>query len=320
VIRDCHFVLVISYNQPKICPSASWNSTGITFADNNTVGSQPSNIFIDATNAIYVSSQSLNLVRMWSAGSMNLTRTLSGNLNNTYGLFVTLNGDIYVDNGTNGQVDKWAINTIDSILVMNVASTCFSLFVDINDTLYCSMEDQHQVVEISLNNPSTNTTTIAAGTGSSGSTSNMLSYPRGIFVHINFDLYVADCGNDRIQLFHFGQLNATTIVGNGSSVTITLNCPTGIILDADGYLFIVDMNNHRIVESGPDGLQCIAGCSGTGGSAPNQLNHPQSLAFDSFGNLFVVDKDNGRIQQFLLDTSSCSKYNYILSNESKHKG
>jgi len=306
VIHDYHFVLVISFNQPTICPTASWNATGITFA-NNTVVSQPNNIFVDVGNAVYVSSQSLNLVQIWSAGSQTPTRNLSGNLNNPYGLFVTVNGDIYVDNGNNGQVVKWAGNTTNSIIVMNVTSTCFSLFVDINNTLYCSLENQHQVVETLLDNNSPNPNTIVAGTGSPGSTSNMLNQPQGIFVNINLDLYVADCGNDRIQLFNFGQLNGTTVPVNGPSGTITLDCPSGIILDADDYLFIVDSLNSRIIGSGPAGFRCVVGCSGNSGSASDQLNNPQSLAFDSLGNLFVVDQNNSRIQQFLLTAGPCSK-------------
>ncbi len=315
----CHFVSVISYNRPKICPSALWNSNGITFANQNTVGLQPTNIFVDVTDAVYVSSQSLNFVQIWSGGSTIPTRNLSNNCNDKCGLFVTVNGDIYVDNTQTSQVVKWSLNTTNSISVMAAPSTCFSLFVDINNTLYCSIENQHQVVKNFLGNNNPNTFTVVAGTGSPGSTSSMLNYPQGIFVNTNFDLYVADCNNNRIQLFHSGQLNATTVAGNGFSGAINLLCPTGVILDADNYLFIADNRNHRIIGSGPDGFRCVAGCSGIVGSASDQLRRPQSLAFDSFGNLFVADWNNGRIQQFLLDTSSCSMYYNNSLYNSKHR-
>ena len=77
---------------------------------------------------------------------------------------------------------------------MNVNSSCTGLFIDINDTLYCSMySNHHQVVKRWLNDTDM-TSTIAAGTGTSGSASNELNGPDGIFVDVNFDLYVADCG------------------------------------------------------------------------------------------------------------------------------
>jgi sugar lactone lactonase YvrE len=57
---------------------------------------------------------------------------------------------------------------------------------------------------------------------------------------------VADCGNHRIQHFGLGELNGTTIAGSGANETVDLNRPVGIILDADGNLFVSDMQNNRI--------------------------------------------------------------------------
>jgi hypothetical protein len=244
---------------------------------------------------------------VWFNNSINLTRTISGDLSSPYGVFVTTSGDIYVDDGQlNGRVDKWTLNTNSSVPVMYVGSACYGLFVDINDTLYCSLRTFNQVVTTSLNSVSNITRTVA-GTGIAGSAANMLYYPEGIFVDISFDLYVADYQNNRIQLYQFGQLNATTIAGSGSpNPTITLNGPSGIVLDADAYLFIVDCLNSRIVGSGPNGFRCLAGCFG-GGPASNQLSSPQTLSFDSYGNMFVTDWGNDRIQKFILLTNSCGK-------------
>jgi len=247
---------------------------------------------------------------VWFDNSINPTRTISGNLASPWSLFVTTSGDIYVDNGNpNGRVDKWELNTNSSVPAMYVGSSCLGLFVDINDTLYCSLCNLHQVVTKSLNSDSNITRTVA-GNGTAGSTSNMLSGPHGIFVNINLDLYVADYGNNRIQLFQFGQLNATTVAS--SSPTITLDGPTGIVLDADGYLFIVDCGNNRIVGSGLNGFRCLVGCSEIGSSASNELWSPQTLGFDSYGNIFVTDWTNNRIQKFVLSTNSCGKYMKIF--------
>ena len=93
----------------------------------------------------------------------------------------------------------------------------------------------------------------------------MLSHPTGIFVTESLDLYVAEWGNDRVQLFRSGELNGTTVAGNGSIGTISLYGPTGVVLDADGYLFIVNYGSGSIVGSGPYGFRCLVGCSGGGG-------------------------------------------------------
>ena len=190
---------------------------------------------------------------------------------------------------------------------MNVTSKCLSLFIDLQQTLYCSNNAEHKVVKMSLTSGS-NTPIIAAGNGTNGSEAHLLSYPQRLFVDKKLNLYVADWGNDRIQLFSLDQLNATTVAGSGAPGTITLNHPSTVILDADGYLFISDNYNNRIVRSGPFGFQCLLGCSGVAGTASNQLNIPRGISFDSYGNLFVVDGGNKRVQKFLLQTNSCGKH------------
>jgi sugar lactone lactonase YvrE len=238
-------------------------------------------------------------------------RNISISYYDPYQLFVTINGDGYVNSAYAYYglyyVNKWTINATSNILYSNTGGYCFGIFVDVSNTLYCSITDLHEVIKIWLGD-STNTWTTVAGTGSLGSTASMLYYPKGIFVDINFNLYVADCYNSRIQLFQLGQSNALTVAGYGASGTITLSYPTGVVLDADKYLFIVDCYNHRIVASGPNGFRCLVGCSG-GGSASNQLLYPWSIAFDSYGNIFVADTNNNRIQKFILATNSCGNYN-----------
>jgi hypothetical protein len=236
---------------------------------------------------------------VWHENSNNPTNIISGNFTNPESLFVTSNGDIYIDDGQiNGRVQKWIAKTGTFVTVMNVNSRCSGLFVDTNDTLYCSMFERHQVVKKSLNDPEMTSVIVAAGTGSPGSASNELRQPMGIFVDVNFDLYVADCGNGRVQLFQSGELNGLTLAGNGSpNPIIILKWPTGIVLDAEKYLFIVDSSNHRIVGSGLNGFRCLVGCYAQG-SQSNRLNQPVSLSFDRSGNIFVADQRNSRIQKF----------------------
>jgi hypothetical protein len=153
--------------------------------------------------------------------------------------------------------------------------------------------------------------TIAAGSGAWGSAPNQLWVPRGIFVDVNFDLYVADAANNRIQLFQSGELNGTTIAGNNSlNPTIALKHPNGIVLDAQKYLFIVDSHEHRIVGSGPNGFRCLVGCQGWG-SQSNQLSFSWTLSFDSSGNMFVIDQGWNRIQKFFFFENSCGKFKIV---------
>ena len=190
---------------------------------------------------------------------------------------------------------------------MSVCKQCAGMFLDSNNDLYCSQYDAHQVIRRSLPS-SSNPTSIVAGTGCPGSAKNMLNYPQGIFVTLNFDLYVADTWNNRIQLFRSGETDASTVAGNGSNgTTISLSRPSGVVLDADGSLFIVDRGRHRIVRSSSLGWQCLVGCTGVLGAASDHLNNPTTMNFDSDGNLLVSDSGNNRIQKFFLATNSCGR-------------
>ncbi len=212
---------------------------------------------------------------------------------------MTSNGDIYIHGGANSLVQKWIAKTNTFVTVMNVNSSCVSLFVDANDTLYCSMYDRHQVVKRSLNDPEMTSIVVAAGTGRPGSAVNELYRPWGIFVDVNFNLYVADSENNRVQLFQSGESNGITVAGDGSpNPTINLFRPSGIVLDAEKYLFIADAYNERIVGSGLNGFRCLVGCYGKG-SQFNLWNIPSSFSFDRSGNMFVVYEYGNRIQKFM---------------------
>ncbi|CAF1391947.1 unnamed protein product [Rotaria sp. Silwood1] len=102
---------------------------------------------------------------------------------------------------------------------------------------------------------------VVAGTGCPGPVPNTLDHPHGIFVDEQLNLYVADTDNNRIQLFSPGQTQAMTVAGFGAKSYFILNRPTDIALDADGYLYIVESQNYRIIRSMPNGFRCLVGCS-----------------------------------------------------------
>ena len=305
-----HRSLGTTYNQPKLSSCASWNPNATTFTNYtaNTISSAV--VFVNPNNTMYITaSASLMQALVWTENSLVPAQSLSTGFMQPGGLFITNTSDVYVVNGaSNGRIN-WCtrIGTIDAI-VTNGNETCFSLVTDANDNLYCSLSLSHKVTRRSLN-MSSNTTVVVAGNGSPGSSSFLLTVPRGILLTSSFDLYVADCGNNRVQLFPSGQLSATTVAGNGASDAIFLSCPVAVTLDNDGYLFIVDQNNHRIIGSGFSGFRCIVGCSGQNGPASYQLQYPRSMAFDANRSLLVADWGNSRVQKFEFATQLCGECN-----------
>lgn len=287
-----------------MCPTAAWDPNGITFANATTIGNYSRDLFITTNDRIYSFNQENQTILIWFNGSM---KSIEINITKLRSIFVTNKDEILIGNReTNGTVHKCVFNSKRCVPVMNINSSCYDLFVDINDILYCSQDKLHQVVKKSLTGTEPTPTT-AAGTGTNGASSKELNRPLGIFVHENLDLYVADCRNNRVQLFQSKQRNGMTVVGHGSVIpTVRLSCPTGIVLDLNKYIFIADGGNNRIVGSGPNGFRCIIGCTGES-SQPYQLSQPRALSFDSHGNIFVTDRKNKRIQKFNFISRSCGK-------------
>ena len=232
---------------------------------------------------------------------------------NPYTIFATPNGDIYAGDNQHGQVSRWLPNATSSVPAMLIQETCWGLFVDTSGRLYCSLGTLHYIVSMALGDIRKRLK-LVAGKNYSGLTPDTFNGPDGIFVDAAFNLYVADCYNNRIQFFSQGELNATTVAGSGASGAIYLNHPACVVLDHDGYLFIADSGHNRVVASGPNGFYCVIGCSGLAGAAADKLNDPEGLSFDSFGNLWVTDNGNSRVQKFTLEDNPHGKHFHLHHN------
>ncbi|CAF1678950.1 unnamed protein product, partial [Adineta ricciae] len=287
-----------AFNQPKFCSKSVWSQNGMTVADQFTLGSKPSALFIDKKNLIYSINRETMKILVWHQGNIEPTKTIFTGFFNSSSLFVALNGDIYIDNGARSAVKAWILNKKVFIDAMSVFSSCTSLFIDLNDYLYCSMSNHHQIIKKRLHERIM-TWTSAAGTGVKGSSSTELDNPYGIFIDSSSNLYVTDCGNDRIQKFRPNVVGGTTEVGRAlpARFQYSLSCPTGITLDAQGFLFVVDSKNHRVLRSGISHMRCVLGCDGISIKS-TQFLFPSTLAFDSDGNMFVMDSGNHRIRKF----------------------
>jgi len=304
----------LSFNQPRFCSNATWNSNGTTFASSSTIGNYPWDIFITTNNDIYVPNRDAGTILVWVNASLTLTDRIIINSTRIFSTFAAEDNSLFFSfeiNSTYNAVGKVMSNMSSYVVVFECSSICYDVFIDIDNSIYCSMSGEHRIIK-----KSSNSVKIIAGTGVADSTSYTLNAPNDIFVDTNFDLYVADTANNRIQLFQSGQSQAITVAGSGSlNQTILLNRPTSIVLDDNKYLFIVEYDGSRIIRSGPNGFECLVGGNGIG-SLPNQLRIPRSMSFDSFGNIFVADDNNHRIQKFSLMTNSCQTIpsSHLLSN------
>jgi len=190
----------------------------------------------------------------WRNDTTHPSRIISSDLYRPFGMFVVSTGEIYVNNGY-GRIDKWKSKVNTYVIVAQFCSTCWAIFISMNDMIYCSM--QYSIATKSLHSNSS-TLTVIAGTGVEGSKPHMLSGPEGIFVDINIDLYVADYLNHRVQLFRSGTIDGITILIT-SDILKDFD-PTDVVLDANQNIYIVDSTDNRIFSGISNNFKCIVGC------------------------------------------------------------
>ncbi|CAF0739918.1 unnamed protein product [Adineta ricciae] len=304
-----------SVHKPIISSCESWNTSGIIIANSSTNNStSPFSAFVDMNNTLYVIDKISNTMRAWLKTGNELKLTLKNNDTLSTAFFVTNHGNIFINNDNHSHVKRWTSASNYPMIIMYINRGCNSLFVDVGNSLYCSINDGHLVVRMHLDG---NYSQIlpAAGTGCIGLTAMMLNHQSGIYVNTNFDLYVADTRNDRIQRFGYGDLSGTTVAGKSSASSVALNNPTSVMLDADDRLYIVDHGNQRIIRIGHDGIRCLIGCSTKQCASSDQLCHPLTAMFDAHGNIFVINQQQNGIQKYSLLINSCEETTVDLKAE-----
>lgn len=291
----------LSLNQPKLCSIASWESEE-TILNDTAKNMASGDMFITNNDTIYICDQQQHESEMPNVSSSIRLITIT-----CASIFVAKNGDIYISGRQNNTgIYKWIQHLGPSKPLIESKETCDSLFIDIHHTLYCSLSNSHKIVQYSLYDI-TNSPEFTVGSGCCNCTSYDLCRPKGIFVDIDLNLYVADYQNNRVQLFEYGQQDGRTVVKDiiGKS---SLNGPTDVMVDTDRNLFILDQGKQRVLRFGVTGLHCIIGCPGTEHVVNLQLNSPLAMGFDTHGNIFVLNGVSPRLQRFNLTRNICGEF------------
>lgn len=120
--------------------------------------------------------------------------------------------------------------------------------------------------------------------------------PRGIAA-LGDVVYVADCGNHRVQKFSLEGEPLVRVGSRGTGAGQFIR-PTDVAVDGAGFVYVVDTGNHRVQKFDVE-LNFIKSW-GAFGPHPGFFAFPEGI--DCFEDrLYVVDTDNHRVQVFDLE-------------------
>jgi sugar lactone lactonase YvrE len=259
-------------------------------------------------------------------------------------------GNLYIADTYNSRIRKVDTNGIITTVAGNGIATFagddgaatnaslnypYGVALDAAGNLYISDGNNNRIREVGPNGIIT--TVAGGGDGRDGgaATSASLDNPSQIAFDTVGNLYIADSSDNRIRKMDTNGI-ITTVAGNGiigfsgdggAATNARLSYPTGVALDADGNLYIVDFGNNRIREANTNGMiTTVAGGGaaypGNGGAATNAtLGGPQRVALDASGNLYCGDTQGSRIREVhfggyptftLTDVSTNNSGNYMV--------
>ncbi len=255
----------------KFPPNGTAGINGTTVAGGNGDGpdanqlSSPTGLFVDANGAIYVADQGNHRIQKFLPNSTSETAGITvagGNgpgsgpdqFENPTGVHVDAGGAIYVSDGYNNRVQKWAAGATSGTTVAggngagpdaNQLETPYGLFVDASGAVYVADQYNNRIQKWAAG--AVSGITVAGGNGA-GDAADQLSNPTNVDVDASGAVYVADELNHRIQKWQSGGSSGITVAGgNGDGPAANqLNDPLDVYVDASGALYVSDQDNVRI--------------------------------------------------------------------------
>ncbi|MEO8660368.1 MAG: choice-of-anchor D domain-containing protein [Bryobacteraceae bacterium] len=190
----------------------------------------------------------------------------------------------------------------------------YGVFVDRSDNVYIADTSNHVIRKVTAG-----VITTIAGTGVAGflgdgtpAVTSKLNTPYAMTVDPAGNVFISDYLNCRVREVVASTGIINTVVGNGTcgftgdgpATQEGLYRPQGLIVDANGNLFITDTYNHRVRWVDVSGNMVTiagngsAGYTGDGAQAfLAELYYPSGVTLDATGNLMVADQSNLRVRR-----------------------
>ena len=184
--------------------------------------------------------------------------------------------------------------------------------VDGSGNVYVADSDNHTIRKITASGEVSTLAGLAGTPGSDDGTGSAarFNYPYGVAVDGTGNVYVADQTNCTIRKVTPAG-GVTTLAGlarvagskDATGGSARFNHPSGVAVDAAGYIYVADTQSNTIRKVSPAGVvTTLAGRVGLSGNADRtgslaRFGYPTGVGVDSEGNVYVADYNNSILRQ-----------------------
>jgi sugar lactone lactonase YvrE/PKD repeat protein len=236
----------------------------------------------------------------WNAGSSN------NQLDGPASVAFDTAGNIFISDGNNARIQIFDANGNykTTLGITDQAGTDNNHFDGpehifiAGNRLYIADSGNHRIQIFNISSPYTPIWEATIGvSGEEGGDNNHLSSPTGVAVDASY-IYVADSGNDRVQIFNRTTLAYVATVGSGSgSGDYQFRTPTDVAVDTAGNLYVADVYNNRVQQYN-SGWQYVRTYGTTGFPYVTDgyhYNYPTGVAVASDGSIYIVEERGKRL-------------------------
>ncbi|HXP62031.1 MAG TPA: hypothetical protein VN829_16160, partial [Dongiaceae bacterium] len=230
----------------------------------------PFGVAVDTQGDVYVGDYGNNTIRLVTPG----------------GVVTTLAGQPGIPGSNDGTGTNAQFNGPDG------------LALDTAGNVYVADWGNHTVRKLTPSGTNWVVTTLAGIAGAPGlanGSPGQFSYPSGVAVDTNGNVYVADQGNDAIR--------KVTPAGAVSTLSTQFGGPSGVALDPSGNVYVADRASHTIRRLTPAGVMTVLAGSpnvpgwADGTNSTARFWYPYGIARDSAGNLYIGDWYNELVRK-----------------------
>jgi hypothetical protein len=312
-----------------------------TLVDPFASAADPQGVAVDTAGNVYIADTAANeIVKVTPAGALSVlagTGTAGSptpgpathsELRAPAGVAVDSNGDVYIADTGNAEVEKVTASRALSIVAgtgttalpvpgtatASPLDTPTGVAVDAAGNVYIADSTAHEILKLAP----AGTLSIFAGNGTTGlptpgtATASPLDAPTGIAVDSAGNVYIADAaaneiekvtGSGDLSLFAGRSTGAAGAPTAGTATSSHLSQPTGIAVDISGNVYIADTANDRIEKVSAGRLSTFAGTGSAAapnyGAAPTSsaIPGPTAVAVNAAGVVYVADAPNDTVDR-----------------------